>query len=188
MATLDTALDATRRFARRLFSGGDDQKAREVAAWLKAAAPFRHLSAPTLQALAASMHPRTYQRDEVLYYEGDPGLGFYMVRHGRLRLVVEDEGGGVHELRQAGPHDIVGELSLFGTFRRMETAQADSETHVLGFFRPDLRALMKRSPQAGSAVMDAMARYLAARQAAVLDLVAERDGKVAALRMFEQAV
>ncbi len=187
MPLLNASTHTARRLMRRLFAQGDDRPTREVIAVLRQAPPFQHLSRSVLRALAVAMHPRVYRRDEVLYYEGDPGLGFYLIRHGRVRLLVEDEGGVRHDLRQAGAHEIVGDLSLFGDFRRMETAQAATEAHVLGFFRPDLRALMRRSPQAGTAVMDALARYLAARQSAVMRLVAERDGKLAALRMFENA-
>lgn len=136
--------------------------------------------------VAAVLHQRTYRRDEYLYYEDDPGLGLYVVQRGRVRLLKE-EGDTVVELRQVAEHAFCGELSLLGDFRRMETAQALTETTVLGFFRPDLKVVLKRNPQAGADVVLALARMVAAQQAALIRLVAEEEGITEALRLAEDA-
>ena len=171
----------------RVFQQGEDAHTRARAATLEQVPALQVLSASARRALAEAVHTRTYARDEYLYYEGDPGLGLYVVQRGRVRLLTEDQGGAVHELRQVTAHEIFGEISIVGDFPRMETAQAATETEVIGFFRPDLSALTKRSPQAGAEVTAALARHLVARQVEVMHLVAETDGKVAAMRMLEGA-
>ena len=171
----------------RVFQQGENVHTRAHAATLEHVAAFRVLSASARRTLAEAAHTRTYTRDEYLYYEGDPGLGLYVVRSGRVRLLTEDQSGAVHELRQVTAHEIFGEISIMGDFQRMETAQAAAETEVFGLFRPDLSALTKRAPQAGAEITAALARHLVARLVEVMHLVAETDGKVAAMRMLEGA-
>ncbi|HET6568872.1 MAG TPA: cyclic nucleotide-binding domain-containing protein [Rhodothermales bacterium] len=165
---------------RRTFRREEDAQTRAVIAVLKQVPMFKGLSGSHLRELAEIVHTRTYRREEFLYYEGDPGLGLYVIREGRVKLITEDEAGNAHELRTLVEYEVFGELSLFGDFRRTATAQAATETHVLGFFRPDLNALVKRSPQTAAAILMGLAHYLSARQIELTQLAALRDGKVAA--------
>lgn len=185
MSTLRTLVGAARRTYQRLSGSSADRQLRATAETLRQVPVFHPLARSTLMALAEAVHPRTYRRDEFIYYERDPGLGFYVVQRGRVRLSVEDEQSAVHELRQVGEHELFGDLAIAGDFRRLATAQAVIETRVLGFFRPDLKALTKRQPRIGAEVTAALAHHLGTRQMEVMHLVTEREGKVAALRMFE---
>lgn len=187
MALLDQLEHTARRIYERVFERGADEQVRATMKTLAQVPTFEHLERRTLRELAASVHERTYARDEHLYYEGDPGLGLYVIQRGSVRLVTEDDAGEVQELRQVGAHEVFGDVCVIGDFRRLETAQAMTETAVLGFFRPDLRTMMKRHPEAGADVTAVLARHLVARQMEVMRLVAEVDGKVAALRMLEGA-
>ena len=47
--------------------------------------------------------------------------------------------------------------------------------------------MIKRNPKSGVAVMSALAQHAAARQAELVRLVAESDGKVAAMRLLDGA-
>lgn len=138
-----------------------------------------------LRDLAEAVHIRDYKRDEFLYYEHDPGLGMYVVQRGRVRLLVEDESGAVHELRQVGDHEVFGKLSLIGDFRRTESAQALTETRVLGFFRPDLKTIVKRHPTSGAAILEVLSRNLAATETELIRVLVEKDGKVDAVRLVD---
>ncbi len=149
---------------------------------------FRDFPRNALWELAEVMHRRTYRRDEFIYYERDPGLGLYIVQRGRVRLLAEDENGHVHELRQADENEFFGELSILGDFRRMETAQAATETTVLGFFSPDLKTMLKRNPSVGAAVVQALARRLAGQQVALVQRLAEDENRIAALRLLRGAL
>ncbi len=138
-------------------------------------------------ALADAVHTRTYKKDEYLYFEQDPGLGLYIVQSGRIRLLIEDEDGSVQLLRQVDAYDLFGYLSIFGDFRRTETAQAVTETRVIGFFRPDLNTLIKRDPKAGAAILGVLANYLATQLVEMDNLLEARDGKLAAGRLLHGA-
>jgi CRP/FNR family cyclic AMP-dependent transcriptional regulator len=178
-------MERTARLFRHLFRREEDARTRAIVATLREVGLFRNFSRSALRDLAEAVHQRDYRRDEFMYYERDPGLGLYVVQRGRVRLLVEDEAGAVHELRQVSEHDVFGKLSLLGDFRRMETAQAVTDTRLLGLFRPDLRTIIKRHPATGAAFVEAMARNLAASQIELLHLVAGKEGKVGARRLLE---
>ncbi len=173
--------------ARRLFTRGRDPRAMELIDALQQVSIFRNLPKGAVRDLADAVHVRNYKRDEFLYYERDPGLGMYIVQRGRIRLLVENETGAVHELRQVGAHEFFGKLSLLGDFPRLESAQAISETRVLGFFRPDLKTIIKRHPGSGAAIIETVARNLAAMETELTRVLMEKDGKLEARRMVENA-
>ncbi len=182
--TLGTAM---RTGYRRLFLQKEDARTREIAASLRQVPLFQPLSLSALRSLAEVVHARTYRRDEVLYYEGDPGLGLYVIRSGRVRLLLEDEEGRVHELRQAMEGEVVGDESLLGDFRRSETAQAVTETQVLGFFRPDLNVIVRRNPAVGATIIGALARHVVAREVELIRLLTLRESKTAAAHLLHGA-
>ncbi len=187
-------MSITRRFIhtlrdtyRRMFRRQEDARTHEVVEVLRQVSLFKGFSRSALRELAEVLHRRDYKRDEFLYYENDPGLGLYIVQRGRVRLLTEDEKGKVHELRLVTENEFFGPLCLLGEFRRMETAQAVTETRVLGFFSPDLKTMLKRNPSAGAAIFASLARHLAARQVALMQRMADDQGKVAALRLLDGA-
>lgn len=174
-----------RTLARRLFRREEDQDLREVVRTLAGTPLFAGFPRGMLVPIAELAHRRTYRRDEVLYHEGDPGLGLYVVQRGRVVLEARDEEEAPHELRQAVDGDVFGELSLVGHYRRVETARALTETRVLGFFRPDLETLVRRHPAAGARLLAALARHLAERQQLLVRRLALDEDKISALRLLD---
>lgn len=187
MASTNTALHRIRTQFRRVFAGREDPKVKEAVETLKQVPLLHGMPRSVLRDLAEAVHRRDYKRDEFLYYEQDPGLGMYVVQRGRVRLLVEENTGEVHELRQVAVNEVFGKLSLLGDFRRVETAQAMSDTSVLGFFRPDLKNLLKRNPGSAAVFLEALARNLAAMETELVRVLVERDGKVEAMRLVDSA-
>jgi CRP-like cAMP-binding protein len=136
--------------------------------------------------MAAATHRRTYRRGESLYYEGDPGLGLYVVESGRVRLFSDADPGHQRDLCEVEAHDMFGVVSLLGDFRRLETAETITEARVLGFFRPDLKNVMRRSPKAGGEIVMALARRVASQHVEMFRGIEERDGRDAALDTYAQ--
>ena len=187
MAPEGQAVKRTVQNLRRIFVPRSDSNLRGVTETLKKVALFHGLSRRVLRDLAESVHTRDYRRDEFIYFERDPGLGMYVVQQGRVRLLVEDDAGSVHELRQVTDGEIFGKISLLGDYRRMETAQAVIETRVIGLFRPDLKTIVKRHPASGAAVLDVLARNLAMLESELLRVLIEKDGKLEAMRLVDGA-
>jgi CRP-like cAMP-binding protein len=184
---LRNLLAILRSWYRLIFKRQEDARTREIVDTLRRVPLFQGLSRMALYELADAMHIRSYKREEVLYYEGDPGLGMYVVQQGRIRLVAEDDQGSEHELRQVEDHELFGVLSVFGDFRRMETAQAMTEARVLGFFRPDLKTMIKRNPRTGAHVIAALARNMAAWQVEMVQRVGEQRDTIYARTILHGA-
>lgn len=175
------------RVYRRAFRPQLDAPTQEIAQVLRSIPFFSEFPRSTIRHLAESLHVREYKRDEYIYRERDPSLGMYIVESGRVRLSAEDEEGNLHEAKQMADLDIFGELALLGDFRRLETAQAVTETRVLGFFRPELKSMIKRDPKTAALLLDALAGYIAARHVALFELLAAREGKLVMMRMLDVA-
>ncbi len=189
MPTARSFLGTARSLYRSVFHQAEDSRIRGVADTLRACPAFQQLSRSELRDLAQVLHPREYSRHELLYYEDDPGLGLYIVQTGRVRLFILDEDDMEHEVCQVGEGEIFGVVSILGLgeLRRMETAQAVTNTRVLGFFSPDLRTMLRRNPKTAAAILLALARYLALRQMDMVKRIADTDGRVAAMQIFGSA-
>jgi CRP-like cAMP-binding protein len=137
--------------------------------------------------MASVTHRRTYRRGEALYYEGDPGLGLYIVESGRVRLIVNREPERSDELRVLETNDMIGGLSLLGDFRRLETAETATEAQVLGFFRPDLKTVQRRNPKAGTEIVMALARQIAAQHVELIRRYEEQTDLLTALQTYTEA-
>ena len=187
MSTFQKLLQAGGQFYRRIFQRRLDPQTREIADVLRAVPALGHLSSGALYAMAAATHRRTYRRGESLYYEGDPGLGLYIVESGRIRLRSDADPNVTRDLRELDPYDLFGDLAILGDFRRLETAETITEAQVLGFFRPDLKNVMRRNPTAGSEITMALARHTAAQHVEAIRIIEERDGRDVALDTYTEA-
>ena len=187
MSTLRNLLRAVGRLYRLLFQRRVDPRTREIVDVLRAVPAFSRLSANALYAMAATAHRRTYRRGESLYYEGDPGLGLYVIESGRVRLISDANSSRARDLRELDANQLFGALSLLGDFRRLEKAETLTEVRVLGFFRPDLKNIMRRNPKAAAEVTMAMARHVAAQHVEAIRLIEEREGRDVALDTYVEA-
>lgn len=138
--------------------------------------------------VAEVMHERPFKRDEYIYYEGDPGLGLYLICEGRVRLARRDEQGNEADIAELGESDIFGALSIFEDLRRSETAQSRADTVLLGLFRPDLNAVAKRSPSAGAAAYRAVARHVGRKYAMLLESVEQTCGRAQTMQILTDTV
>jgi CRP/FNR family transcriptional regulator, cyclic AMP receptor protein len=167
------------------FKRPPDERGIEVIQTLRSAPIFEELRMRTLRRLAEYAHVRDYRMHETIYYDGDPGIGLYVIVRGRVAMLLEEADGAVHEIRVAGPGEMFGELAVLGSTRRTESAQAATDARVIGLFRPDIMSLVKRHPKSGSEIMSAFAHMFARREAMLIQKVSARDGRLAALRLFE---
>ena len=175
------------RLYRRLFQRGLDPRTREIVDRLRTVPALGHLSSTALYAMASATHRRSYRRGESLYYEGDPGLGLYVVESGRVRLISDADPEHSQELRELEANEMFGGLSILGDFRRLETAETITEARVLGFFRPDLKNVMRRHPKAGAEIVMAIARRVASQHVELIRVLEERHGRESALDAYAEA-
>lgn len=187
MSVLRSIFRAGTRLYRRLFRRRLDAHTRDIAERLRSVPALSHLSNSALYAMAGVTHRRTYRRGEALYYQGDPGLGLYIVESGRVRLIADRNPDRSDELRVLETNEMIGGLSLLGDFRRLETAETVTEAQVLGFFRPDLKTVRRRNPKAGTEIVTALARQLAAQHVELIRRYEEQADSLTALQTYTEA-
>src|SRR5881296_235436 len=107
-------------------SFGNDT-ARQKIEMLQRIPAFHELSHKEILAVDELLHERTYEKDEIIFEEGDPGHGIFVIITGKARARSSSKllGAAVFEF---GPGDLLGELTLFDEAPRMATVVAVERT------------------------------------------------------------
>lgn len=114
---------------------------------LKDTALFAALNESELNSLAARCGLRSYAAGEILFGEGQPCAGLYIVASGRIRIYKTSPAGREHVLAIEGPGASVAELPVFDGDPYPASAAAMEPSSVVFISRDDLRALCLEHPQ-----------------------------------------
>jgi len=124
---------------------------------------FRDLSPKELKTLERLVHIRTYNAGEPVFVETEPGAGMYVIRYGRVDIVLQYRSERQLLLAELEPGDFFGEMALLGDTTRSATAVARERSELIGFFHPDLIDIINLHPGMGAKVSLALAKTLAER-------------------------
>ncbi len=124
---------------------------------------FRELSAKELKVLERVVHSRTYQAGETVFVETEPGAGMYVIRTGRVDIVLKHNTGNPLLLAELEAGDFFGEMALLGDTSRSATAVARERSDLIGFFHPDLVEIINLHPAMGAKISFGLAQTLADR-------------------------
>lgn len=147
---------------RNLFSGKSILDGTTEAVLSKVPA-FAELSARDLRRVAAIVHKREYKSGESVFYQGDPGLGMFIIQEGEISIRISEREGEEKELAVLTDGDFFGELALLDESPRSATAMCKTDCTVTGFFRTDLMELIKENPDLGMKIVMKFAEILAHR-------------------------
>lgn len=113
---------------------------------LKQTPLFADLSAAEMQALAARAVRKMYSAGELLFAEGEPCNGFYVVAKGKVRIFKLSPSGREQVLAVEGPGSSVAELPVFdgGPYPASVSAVEDSEMVFLS--RKDFQGFCLEHP------------------------------------------
>jgi len=89
---------------------------------------------------------RTYNKGESIFFEGDPGHGFYMVGEGRVKIFKMSLGGKEQILHIFGEGEPFGEVPVFHGQPFPASAETLVATKLLYFPRDRFVALVSRNP------------------------------------------
>jgi hypothetical protein len=126
----------------------DDQRRREIVEALRGVALFRGLTAAERAGLATRVVRKRYARDEVIFGQGEPGCGLYIVVRGHVGIRRQGPGGAELLLTLAGPGEYFGELALFDGAPRSAGAMALDACGLLVLPRDAFRAFLEAHPAA----------------------------------------
>jgi CRP/FNR family transcriptional regulator len=118
-----------------------------IADVLKGTALFSALSDAELESLATRTLIRSYVSGELIFSEGEPCAGLYIVSRGRVRIFKISPGGREQVLALEGPRSSVAELPVFDGGPYPASGAAVEPSELLFISRQDFRALCLDYPE-----------------------------------------
>jgi CRP/FNR family transcriptional regulator, cyclic AMP receptor protein len=131
---------------------------------------LRGLPHEELEPLLALARRRRYRPGDVLFHQGDPGHGLYLVISGHLKVVLLREMGEEMVLSILGPGDVVGEMALLDGAPRSATVVALEAVETATLGRADFLGLLRRSPETVQGLLAILAQTIRRLDAEVGDL------------------
>src|SRR5690242_14898158 len=114
---------------------------------------FASLTEKELQALAARTIRRRFQRGELLFGEGDPCTGLFLVASGKIRIFKLSASGREQVLAIEGPGSSFAELPVFDGGNYPAAASALEDAEVLFISRKDFQNFCREHPDVGLKVI-----------------------------------
>jgi CRP-like cAMP-binding protein len=117
---------------------------------------FSKLSRKGLEAVASSADEMDLPEGKALTKEGERGREFFVLLEGSADVTQKGK-----RIRRLGPGDFLGEIALVTKLPRTATVTTTSPTRALVLTDRDFNALLKRSPEIGQGVLEALGERLA---------------------------
>ena len=127
---------------------------------LKTAPLFAALTDQEVQALSARTGARSYTRGELLFSEGHPCAGLYMIASGRVRIFKISPSGREHVLAIEGPGSSIAELPVFDGGNYPASAAAVEASELLFISRKDFRTICLVHPEIALKVLQVVGKRL----------------------------
>ena len=124
---------------------------------------FQGLSRREHQLVRNLIHIRRYEPGEVVFMQGQPGTGMYILLSGDVDIYLNYRQDDEIHLASLQSGDFFGELSLLDESPRSATAVTVGPAELAGFFRSDLMDLVEKNPSLGVKVILALAEVLGER-------------------------
>src|SRR5664279_3657514 len=113
---------------------------------LKRVPVFSSLSEQEFAFLTAHLVQRNFRAGQVIFGEGEPCAGLYVVQTGNIRIFKSSAGGREQVLSIDGPGSSIAELPVFDGGTYPASAQAVNDSTLLFFSRQDFQALCVQHP------------------------------------------
>lgn len=130
---------------------------------------FERMKPKQVKSLARWTTTRNYQPGQVIVSEGQTGLGLYCIQSGRVKVTKQ----GAHEeveIREMGPGESFGEISLLDDRPRSATVRAIEPTTAVLLDKSQFIAELHTFPDMALAIVPILAEWLRAADARIAQL------------------
>ena len=131
-----------------------------IAVFLATVPLFKSLDAAERERFAEFVREKSYPRGSVILFEDDPGDALFVVRSGRVKVVLLAEDGREVILGLLGVGEHFGELSLIDDRPRSAHVIAMEQSSILVLRREDFRRRVESSPVVAWALLQELSRRL----------------------------
>lgn len=107
---------------------------------------FKGLSGEELGEIQKISRERSYQRNQMIFSDGDDGNGFFLVVEGKIKVFKVSPEGKEKILHILGPGEPLGQVAVFAGESFPASAQAIGDSQVLFFPREAFVELIHRKP------------------------------------------
>lgn len=107
---------------------------------------FQGLQTAEIEEISGIVRVRNCSKGEILFLEGDPGNGFYVVVSGRVKIYKESPEGKEIIIHICGPMDHFGQVAVYGGRTFPASAQAISGSTLLFLPRDEFRGKIAGNP------------------------------------------
>ena len=121
---------------------------------------FAGLEERELEEVAQVAVPRSYERGEVIFREGDAGDTCYVVNTGSVSVMREHQDGRVIALAELRPGAIFGELAMFDQETRSATVETLEATTAVALLSGDVQRILRSTPRSRVKMLAALASRL----------------------------
>ena len=132
---------------------------------------LRVLSPDAFEEVAADAVPRSLQRGDVLFREGEDATEAYVVERGRIAMLNRSVDGRESVIALMERGDIFGEFPLFDGRGRSAEARALEPSRVYAVAYATLRTVLQRQPELLWGVVELLVRRLRSMDAVLADSV-----------------
>lgn len=130
----------------------------DVIALLRELQYFALLDDEVLEAVAAVAHQRRYALDEIIFLEGDPCAGLFVVQSGRVKIFKTSLKGREQSLHFVGPGHSFNDVAVLDGGPNPATVMAVEPTTCLVIDRDAMVRLVETYPALAMAVIESIAR------------------------------
>jgi CRP/FNR family transcriptional regulator len=127
---------------------------------LRDAGPFKDLPQTVLTNIVAVMRNREFLRGEILFSEGEPGQGIWIVHKGTVKLVKTDALGREQLLKIVSPYEVFAEVVFFDDGPYPATAVAADNGRAMVLYNRDAEALISEHPSVAWHLLRVLSRRL----------------------------
>jgi CRP/FNR family transcriptional regulator, cyclic AMP receptor protein len=128
---------------------------------------FSTLNKKELVALAQSCQERTYKVGTTILSQGDTGVGLYVLKSGKVRIIQGNNPDRAEEvLGTAGPGDVLGEMALLDDLPRSASVEAIEDVTALLLPVWEFRSILRNNPDIALKLLGVLSRRLRKAEAA----------------------
>jgi CRP-like cAMP-binding protein len=138
--------------------------------FLKTVPFFDRLSNRQLKSVSELMFERTYDVDEAIFEEGQPGAALFLILDGKVAVEILRETS-TTRLAVLESGAFFGEMALLDDTPRSATARALERTQTLALYRNDLNGLVHRDAKTACQIYRSLAGMVADRLRLTNELV-----------------
>ncbi len=141
---------------------------------LRSSSIFSSLNDDELIELADLSIEHSFMPNEFIFWDGDAPDWFYIVAEGKVKVLKHSSLGKEFIIAFLSPGEMFGEVAVFENKPYPASAQAVTETKVVGVKRDDFLSFLANRPQVALRIINVLAGRLRDAQGRLRDLAGER--------------